>query len=158
MADNLTVAQRRKAMSSVKSRDTAPERAVRSVLHRLGYRFRLHGSDLPGSPDIMLPKHRAVILVHGCFWHGHRCRGNRVAPKTNIAYWQNKVQRNRRRDRRNLAALRRAGWRTLVVWECQIGHAVLSSRLLAFLSNPRGLASKACEARCKDDHSPGGSS
>jgi len=134
MADNLTPPQRRKAMRAVKSRDTSPERAVRSIVHRLGFRFRLHGRGLPGSPDIVLPRHRAVIFVHGCFWHGHRCRGNRARPRTNAAYWRDKVARNRGRDRQNQADLRRAGWRTLVVWECQIRRADLPNRLLAFLS------------------------
>lgn len=133
MADNLTPDQRSRAMASIRSRDTSPERLVRSCVHKLGYRFRLHRRDLPGTPDLVLSRHRAVILVHGCFWHGHRCRADRPKPKTNAAYWQAKVLRNQSRDRGVLKALRVAGWRVLVLWECQVRQASLPSRLRRFL-------------------------
>ena len=108
-------------MSRIGARDTAPEMAIRKALHRAGYRFRLHRKDLPGRPDLVLPKHRAVIFVHGCFWHGHEgCRDFRV-PKTNVVFWQNKIGRNMERDQEALMKLASLGWRTLVVWECVTG-------------------------------------
>ena len=121
-------------MAAVKSRKTTPERLVRSVLHRLGCRFALHRVDLAGKPDIVMPARRRIVLVHGCFWHGHACARGRRAPVTNARYWQMKIERNRARDTRTLRALRRAGWRVLVVWECQIhDRARLAERLAKFL-------------------------
>lgn len=99
-------------MGRIRSRDTKPEIAVRSILHRLGYRFRLHRKDLPGQPDIVLPKHRKVILVQGCFWHGHTCR-LASKPKSNEGYWSPKIAGNRARDARNTDALARQGWTVL---------------------------------------------
>lgn len=132
MPDRLTKAQRSACMRAVKSRDTAPERIVRSALHRLGCRFSLHRADLPGKPDIVMPARRAIVFVHGCFWHGHRCVRGRRKPATNSSYWQAKIQRNRNRDRRTCAALRRNGWRILVVWECETQEAFKLGRKLAF--------------------------
>src|SRR5947208_1531322 len=100
-------------MGRIRSKDTRPERAVRSILHSLGYRFRLHRSDLPGRPDIVLPRHRKIVLVHGCFWHGHCCQ-LASKPKTNQIYWTPKIRTNRSRDERNLAALEEQGWAVLV--------------------------------------------
>ncbi len=145
MADNLTPAQRRKTMAAIRGRDTAPERAVRSCVHRLGFRFRLHGRDLAGSPDLVLTKRRTVIFVHGCFWHGHRCRRERPRPKTNATYWRTKVERNQRRDAQVLRTLRNAGWRVLVVWECQARRPDLPNRLQAFL------VSSDAKCRCTSD-------
>jgi DNA mismatch endonuclease (patch repair protein) len=122
-------------MQAAKGRNTTPERVVRSMLHRLGWRFALHRADLPGKPDIVMPARGAVVLVHGCFWHGHWCPHGRRKPATNAAYWQAKITRNRLRDRRTIAALRRNGWRVLVVWECQTREPVeLAERLSAFLT------------------------
>lgn len=138
MADSLTSEQRSACMRAVRSKDTAPERAVRSILHHLGYRFALHRADLPGRPDIVMPVRRVVVFVHGCFWHGHSCGQGRRAPSTNARYWKLKILRNRARDRRVLTALRRLGWRVLVVWECQIRDAnKLGERLSAFLLHRR---------------------
>jgi DNA mismatch endonuclease (patch repair protein) len=135
MTDNLSPAQRRACMTAVKSRDTTPERIVRSVLHSLGCRFALHRADLPGKPDIVMPARGRIVLVHGCFWHGHTCARGRRAPVTNARYWRMKIDRNRGRDKRALTALRRAGWRVLVVWECQTrDRAKLAERLADFLS------------------------
>jgi len=107
-------------MSRIKSRDTGPEVLVRSYAHRLGYRFGLHDSGLPGSPDIVFRCRRCVVLVHGCFWHQHsQCRSGHQ-PKSNSSYWKPKLERNVARARRNIAALREAGWRVLVLWECQV--------------------------------------
>ena len=106
-------------MRAVKGRNTKPETALRRALFRRGYRFRLHGA-LPGRPDIVFPARRAVIFVHGCFWHGHSCARGSRAPKTNADYWRKKIARNITRDRDARAALKRLGWRALVVWECRL--------------------------------------
>jgi DNA mismatch endonuclease Vsr len=105
-------------MAAVKSKDTTPELTVRRLVHRLGFRYRLHVKTLPGTPDIVLPRHRKIIEVRGCFWHGHTCGRCRI-PATRRKWWTAKIQRNADRDRRNHRALRRLGWRILAVWECQ---------------------------------------
>ena len=110
---------RSRIMSRIGSRDTQPELRVRQGLHARGFRFRLHRRDLPGKPDIVLPKHRAVILVHGCFWHGHGCPLFRY-PRSRSAWWRAKIEGNRARDRRNRRALREEGWRVLEIWECAL--------------------------------------
>jgi DNA mismatch endonuclease (patch repair protein) len=107
-------------MAAIHGKDTTPERLVRSILHRLGFRFALHRPDLPGKPDIVMPARGAVVLVHGCYWHMHRCKRGRSTPTTNAAFWQAKRIRNRQRDREVIASLRRAGWRVVVVWECEL--------------------------------------
>jgi len=100
----------------------------------MGYRYRLHTDDLPGKPDLVLTRHRKVILVHGCFWHMHRCRYGRVKPKTNAAYWQQKRQRTVHRDRENMRRLRGMGWDVLVIWECWTRNLGLTTRKInAFL-------------------------
>jgi len=117
---NATTEQRSRIMRAVKGRDTGAERAVRSLVHGMGYRYSLRHKNLPGKPDIVFPSRQKVIFVHGCFWHGHKCaRGDRV-PKTNRDYWQRKIFRNTERDEATLSALRNANWRALVVWECEI--------------------------------------
>ncbi|WP_425909754.1 very short patch repair endonuclease [Nitrobacter sp. TKz-YC02] len=117
---NLTSPERSAAMRAVRSRDTAPELFVRRMVHRLGYRFRLHRKDLPGNPDIVFPSRRKVIFVHGCFWHGHNCKRGAREPKANADYWRAKIGRNRLRDSASVKALRAAGWTPLVVWECEL--------------------------------------
>jgi len=118
--DRISKEHRSWNMSRIKSRDTSPELIVRSVLHRLGYRFRLHSKSLPGRPDIVLPKWRRVILVHGCFWHRHsRCRYC-YTPKSRINFWTKKFLQNVKRDRIIAARLRRMGWKVTTVWECQV--------------------------------------
>lgn len=106
-------------MSQIRGAHTKPELAVRSLLHRMGYRFRLHRRDLPGTPDIVLPGRKAVVFVNGCFWHGHSCKKDKM-PKSNVSYWAAKIEGNRLRDTRKRRALSRAGWRVVVVWECQL--------------------------------------
>ena len=106
-------------MAGIRGRNTKPERVIRSVLHRRGFRFRLHRSDLPGKPDLVFPKHRAVILIHGCFWHGHGCHLFRW-PKTREDFWREKIRSNMERDRRQFSALRDAGWRVATIWECAL--------------------------------------
>lgn len=108
-------------MSRIRSKDTKPELKVRSALHQMGFRYRLHRRDLPGCPDIVLPKYRTVIFVHGCFWHRHdSCRDGKIPETSREEYWEEKLEGNVRRDKRNLAALRKSGWRTLVIWECDV--------------------------------------
>lgn len=116
--DNLSKKQRSYCMSRIRAKDTVPELVVRRMVHRLGYRFRLHRRALPGCPDIVLPRHRKAIFVHGCFWHMHSCGYGRVMPTTNRNYWEPKRRGNVQRDQEKLRALRRVGWKVLIVWEC----------------------------------------
>src|SRR5437899_3214327 len=106
-------------MQAVKTKHTGPEMRLRRALHALGFRFRLHRRDLAGSPDIVLPKWRTAIFVHGCFWHGHGCAKGRP-PKSRLDYWLPKIQANRERDMKNERRLREQGWRVLTVWQCEI--------------------------------------
>lgn len=134
--DNLTPAQRCRAMASVRSTNTAPEMCVRRLVHSLGYRFRLHRRDLPGTPDLVFPARSKVIFVHGCFWHRHRCKQGQSMPASNAAVWKAKFNRNIQRDRMARRALRSAGWEVLVIWECQIKRGdqkSLASRIRRFL-------------------------
>lgn len=131
MPDVLTPEQRSRNMRAIKGRDTVPELIVRRMLHAMGYRFRLHRRDLPGRPDIVIPGRRIALFVHGCFWHRHRCRYGRVEPVTRTEFWQAKFATNVARDRKSMRALRKAGWRVTIVWECQTRDAdKLASRLL----------------------------
>ncbi len=120
MTDNLTVEKRSWNMSRIRSRDTRPERQLRSMLHRAGFRFRLHDRALPGSPDIVLKKHRAVILVHGCYWHRHSRCSNATTPSTRTEFWTAKFEANVKRDKRNVKALTDLGLRVIIVWECDL--------------------------------------
>lgn len=116
-------------MSGIRRRDTAPELVVRRALWRLGYRYRLQGRDLPGDPDIVLPRHNVAIFVHGCFWHRHSgCRLSKL-PATRPEFWREKLERNVERDRRALASLRREGWRVMTVWECATRRPELLTKL-----------------------------
>jgi DNA mismatch endonuclease (patch repair protein) len=136
MSDNRTPESRSALMSRIGGKDTAPEMTVRRLLHSLGYRFRLHRRDLPGTPDIVFPSRRKAIFVNGCFWHAHGCRIGQP-PKTRRRYWIPKLERNRARDLRNRTDLRSLGWRTLTLWQCQIRNPLtLVSRLTSFLGPP----------------------
>lgn len=117
--DVLTPEQRQRNMSRIRGRDTKPEMLLRRGLHAAGLRFRLHVRNLPGRPDVVLPRHHAVVLVHGCFWHGHDCTLFKL-PATRSQFWADKIATNRSRDERDLAALLKAGWRVLTVWECSL--------------------------------------
>jgi len=133
--DKVGASKRSEIMRRVRSTDTRPELTVRRLIHAMGYRFRLHRRDLPGVPDIVLPRLRAVAFIHGCFWHGHACRAGRNRPASNVAYWERKLNRNRERDVRARLALRRLGWRVLTIWECELrDRAKLENRLRRFLS------------------------
>ena len=121
-------------MAAVPQRDSKPELIVRRLIHGMGYRYRLHVRDLPGSPDIVLPRLRKIIFVHGCFWHGHpRCRKGTSRPKTRRRYWAEKIARNRRRDRRVARALRAMGLSVYVVWECELRHGGIPARVVTRL-------------------------
>ncbi|MEO8737716.1 MAG: DNA mismatch endonuclease Vsr [Edaphobacter sp.] len=106
-------------MRAIRSKNTLPEMAVRSLVHRLGYRFRLHRSDLPGKPDLAFPGRRKVIFVHGCFWHSHDCKASLI-PKSNRDFWLPKLLQNKTRDKKNLEALAQQGWNALVIWQCEL--------------------------------------
>ena len=123
MVDNLSVKRRSWNMSRIRSRNTNPEFAVRKALTELGCRYRLHRGDLPGKPDIVLPRYRVAILVHGCFWHWHFGCIDCSKPKTNTKYWRPKLLGNLQRDRNNRRNLRRMGWTPIVIWECQTQRA-----------------------------------
>ena len=117
-------------MSRIRAKDTRPERLVRSLLHSLGYRFRLNRKDLPGRPDIVLPKYRTAIYVHGCFWHRHEGCSLAYTPKSNLEFWSKKFTRNEERDAEVAAALKETGWKQVVVWECETrDEAALARRL-----------------------------
>ncbi len=130
-------------MRQVRSSNTAPELLVRRILHRSGYRFKLHGGDLPGNPDIILPKYRTVILVHGCFWHRHKNCIEAAMPQSNIPYWEKKFARNVERDRRVKKDLIKLGWRVITVWECRTKNPRrLLAQLEKALTPARGYSTK----------------
>lgn len=134
MADTFDAATRSWIMSRVSSTNTAPEVAVRRALHRAGYRFRLHRMDLPGTPDIVLPRFRVAVFVHGCFWHGHSCPRFRW-PRSNIDYWKRKIERNIERDKRVQEQLRNLGWTPQVIWTCSLIEGL--NELLLLLASRR---------------------
>ncbi|WP_421929876.1 very short patch repair endonuclease [Neoaquamicrobium sediminum] len=128
--------KRRQLMARVRGKDSNPELIVRSVAHTLGYRFRLHRRDLPGSPDLVFPRLRKVVFVHGCFWHRHEGCNRTTSPRTRSEYWTKKFEANVARDRRNLQDLTELGWDCRVIWECEIKDAGrLRAMLRAFLCN-----------------------
>jgi len=118
--DTHTKEQRRNNMQAIRSRHTKPEKALRSALHKLGYRFRLHVKKLPGKPDIVLPKYRTILDVRGCFWHRHPGCKRATTPSTNTIYWTTKFSRTVRRDKENKKKLEELGWRVIVIWECEM--------------------------------------
>lgn len=133
--DKVSPQQRSINMSKVKSKNTKPEKIVRSLLHSLGYRFRLHRKTLPGTPDIVLPKYKAVIFVNGCFWHGHDGCKRATIPDTNKEFWERKISANKARDQKNIFDLEKLGYRCLVIWQCELKDKnLLIQRLLNFLT------------------------
>ena len=129
MSDTMTPEQRHKIMSQVHSKNTTPERAVRRELWRRGYRYRLNDRRLPGSPDLVLPKYRAVIFINGCFWHGHRGCTKYTVPKTNEQFWREKVARNIARDELNAQRLDTLAWTVITVWECELSKKNLDATI-----------------------------
>ena len=135
MVDNLSKEKRSELMARIRSKDTKPELVVRSILHRLGFRFRIHRKDLPGKPDIVLPRHRKIILIQGCFWHGHNC-SLASKPKSNQYYWSEKIRANRLRDHRVKRELIKQGWSVLELWECEVRKEIgLAKKLKVFMSS-----------------------
>lgn len=131
-----TAEVRRRTMQAVKAKDTAPEMMVRRLAHRLGYRYRLHRRDLPGTPDLVFPARRKVILVNGCFWHGHDCARGARRPKQNANYWREKISRNEERDAKARESLQLMGWNILVIWECELKELTQVRQVLSgFLSD-----------------------
>lgn len=120
MPERITPEQRSRNMSRIRGRDTGPEWIVRRLLHRLGYRFRLHRKDLPGKPDIVLPKYRVVVFVHGCFWHSHPGCPRSTRPVQNREFWDAKLDRNSDRDQENRENLEALGWKVIVIWQCEL--------------------------------------
>lgn len=130
MTDIVSREKRSQMMAGIKSKNTKPELLVRSLIHKRGFRFRLHDSLLPGKPDLVFPKYRAVIFVNGCFFHGHDCDLFRV-PETNGVFWKDKILKNKDRDQKKIDHLNRLGWRVLVIWECSSrGKGKLDSKIL----------------------------
>ena len=136
MADVHSRAIRSKNMAAIRGKHTRPEMVVRRALHALGLRYRLH-TRLPGKPDLVFPKHRAVLFVHGCFWHRHTCANGRVLPRTRAEFWKEKLEGNAERDRRNRLALKKAGWRVFVIWECEVSAARFSRLASSIRSRAR---------------------
>lgn len=138
MTDTLAPAARSERMRRVRGKDTQPEMMVRRLAHSLGYRFRLHRRDLPGSPDLVFPGHRAVVFVHGCFWHQHDCRRGARRPRSNADYWHPKLARNVERDTEARQRLEGLGWRVMVVWECEARDPdEIAGKLADFLGGPK---------------------
>lgn len=135
MVDIVDEATRSRMMRAIGPRNTAPELAVRRYLHAAGLRFRLHSASLPGRPDLVFPGRRAVLFVHGCFWHRHRGCKFATQPATNRAFWNRKFSENVERDKRKSRALRKAGWRVLVIWQCQVNSQSILRRLAARIRN-----------------------
>lgn len=129
MADNRTVEQRSYNMSMIRSTNTKPEILVRKFLFKQGFRYRLHSKKLVGKPDIVMPKYNTVIFVHGCFWHGHsNCKFAKV-PASNNSFWVDKIETNKKRDKRNIAKLKKDGWKVFVLWECQLAKNKVENTL-----------------------------
>lgn len=136
MPDKFTSQERSRIMSRVKGKNTKPEKVVRSLLHLMGYRFRLHRKDLPGKPDIVLPKHRKVVFVHGCFWHGHENCRRAARPQANADFWNKKIDSNIARDANTQVELEKLGWQFLVIWQCEMKDVEkLRQRLAGFLKS-----------------------
>lgn len=136
MADIVDVQRRSELMAGIRGQNTAPELAVRRIAHAMGLRFRLHRKNLPGRPDLVFPRHRLAVFVHGCFWHQHQeCRFAHI-PKSRVSFWKDKFAANIARDQRNIAALHSLGWRVLVIWECEVANKrLVQDRIAAFASH-----------------------
>lgn len=136
MADIYSPEKRSDIMSKVCSKNSKPERIVRSLVHKMGYRFRLHRKDLPGTPDLVFPKYKKVIFVNGCFWHSHGCKKSKL-PESNSEFWKEKIGKNVERDKMNYAELKKSGWAYLILWECEIkkDYDILVKRINEFLSS-----------------------
>lgn len=149
-ADIFSPQKRSEIMRAVKGKDTGPEIALRRALHKMGFRYRLNVKTLPGAPDLVFPKYRAIVFVHGCFWHGHHCPRGRRTPKTNAEYWRAKIARNVERDRKTIAALRRHGWFVKISWECDLKNSPgEANKIAGWLMSRRAQG----RMRCPRNHS-----
>jgi DNA mismatch endonuclease (patch repair protein) len=135
LTDTLTPNERSERMGRVHAKDTKPELVVRRLVHRMGYRYRLHARDLPGCPDLVFPRFRKVLFIHGCFWHRHGDSACKLArlPKSRLDFWLPKLEGNRLRDEKNMTALLALGWRYMVIWECEINNRDIADRIRSFL-------------------------
>jgi DNA mismatch endonuclease (patch repair protein) len=136
MTDVVDTTTRSRMMAGIRSKNTTPELLIRRNLHRLGFRFRLHDKRLPGKPDLLLPKYKAVIFVHGCFWHGHDCSAFKW-PATRAEFWRSKIERNRENDMRHVRELHEMGWRICIIWECSVrksGGDILAEHIARWLA------------------------
>ncbi|RXF70525.1 very short patch repair endonuclease [Arcticibacter tournemirensis] len=141
MADVHSKETRSYNMSRIRSKDTKPEMLVRKYLHAHGFRYRLHVKDMPGKPDIVLPKYKTVIFIHGCFWHGHEGCRYYVVPKTRTEWWLNKIQTNSRNDQKAEENLQATGWRVINIWECQLKKSVVDETLPNLIQKITGMES-----------------
>ncbi|WP_462271053.1 very short patch repair endonuclease [Desulfobacter sp.] len=136
--DVFSKGKRSQIMSHISGKDTKPEILVRSLLHRMGYRFRLHKKNMPGKPDIVLPKYKKVIFVHGCFWHGHENCPRSKRPSTNVEFWNKKIDANIERDKKIIKSLEYLGWKTLIIWTCEIKNEdALKHKLISFMETSK---------------------
>jgi DNA mismatch endonuclease (patch repair protein) len=132
--DSVSATRRSEIMSRVHSKNTGPEMTVRRLIHKAGFRYRLHVSNLPGQPDLVFPKRKKIIFIHGCFWHAHiGCRRARI-PKSRTSFWESKFASNKARDERDILALSKNGWDVLVLWECELRDSGLLEKIKEFLS------------------------
>ena len=145
MVDTVSVAKRSEIMSRVRNKDTRPELFVRRLIHKAGFRYRLHVSKLPGRPDLVFPGRKKVVFVHGCFWHSHSGCQNARVPKSRADFWMSKLESNKERDERNMHALMDEGWDVLVIWECELRDPELLNRIKDFLE--QGINRKERDAR-----------
>lgn len=132
--DTLSKSERSERMKLIRNKDTKPELSVRRLIHGMGYRYIVHSGNLPGKPDIVFRKRRKIIFVHGCFWHRHACNLGRL-PKSKLDFWVQKLEQNRLRDIENLQRLTLLGWKSLLIWECEIGNNNLANRIKSFLDD-----------------------
>ena len=130
---SLTPEQRQHCMSAIRGKDTKPEMVVRRMVRAMGFRYRLHNKNLPGKPDLVFPRLKKVIFVHGCFWHMHNCKYGRVKPKTNIIFWREKREKTSERDKKNIGQLQDLGWEVLIIWECETLSMNLPDHIKNFL-------------------------
>ena len=136
--DSLTPIERSKRMSLVKNKDSKAELIVRKLVHSMGYRYRLHVSNVPGKPDLVFPGKRKIIFVHGCFWHRHECFNGQRLPKSRLDFWQPKLEKNKERDIKTQAILKEQGWDVLIIWECMIkDRELLQNIIKTFLDTPK---------------------
>lgn len=135
MPDVMTPQQRHNCMSHIRSKNTKPEQLVRQALWHQGFRYRLHVKELPGKPDIVLPKYKTAIFINGCFWHGHEGCKDFVIPKSNTAFWLDKIGKNKARDARDEAALNMAGWKVFTIWECELRKSFIDQTIQAIIKS-----------------------